>query len=178
MDASRGTPMNTLQSKIFRRKGQNRRVVHFGQGLVEFAVILPLMLTLIAGIIEFGRLAATYAAVSSASREGARYGAAVGNSGEGTVARYEDCLGIRDSAQRIASAFIDIDYSNIQIRYDRGPETVVYATCKPPVGSVQLGDRIVVTIVVTYKPLLALGLDTFQITSEAKRTIVKEVELD
>lgn len=169
--------MDILKGKRSRWKGRNRRAVLIGQGLVEFAVILPLLLTLVAGIIEFGRLAATYAAVSSASREGARFGAAVGNSGEGTVARYEDCLGIRDAARRIASAFTDIEYSNIQIYYDTGPGTAVYAACKPPVGTVQLGDRIVVKVEVTYKPLL-IGFDPIQVISEAKRTIVKEVELE
>lgn len=168
--------MNT-RSVDDRCKDQNRRTSLLGQGIVEFAIILPLLLTLVAGVIEFGRLAATYAAVSSASREGARYGAAVGNSGEGTVARYEDCMGIREAARGIASALTDIDYYDIEIMYDTGPGTAVYATCKPAVGTVQLGDRIVVRVEATFQPLLSIGLEPIQITSEAKRTIVKEVEL-
>lgn len=170
--------MKNILRKLSLRKGYNRRSVLNGQGLVEFAVILPLMLTLIMGIIEFGRLAITYTAVSTASREGARYGAAVGNNGVGTVARYEDCIGIRDSAKRVASAFTNIDYSNIQIEYDTGPGSAVYANCQPPVGAVELGHRIIVRVVVTYEPLFSVGIEPFQITSEAKRTIVKEVELN
>lgn len=169
--------MNAIKPEK-RRIGQPRNFVHRGQGLVEFAVILPLLLTLIAGIIEFGRLAATFAAVSSASREGARFGAAVGNSGDGTVARYEDCVGIREAARGIASAFTSIDYSDIEIMYDTGPGTAVYATCKPTVGSVQLGDRIVVRVEVTFEPILfSIGLKPIHVSSMAKRTIVKEVEL-
>lgn len=170
--------MNILRGIRFRSKGQRRRAVLLGQGIVEFAVILPILLTLITGVIEVSRLAATYAAVSSASREGARYGSAAGNSGEGTVARYEDCVGIRESAKRLVSAFTDIDYTGIQIFYDTGPGTVVYSACKPPVGAVQLGDRIVVRVEVTYEPLLFIGLDPIQVTAETKRTIVKEVELE
>jgi Flp pilus assembly protein TadG len=170
--------MNILRVIGFRSKGQRRRAVLLGQGLVEFAVILPLLLTLITGVIEVSRLVATYAAVSSASREGARYGAATGNNGEGTVARYEDCVGIRESVKRMASAITDIDYTSIQIFYDTGPGTTVYSACKPPVGSVQLGDRIVVRVEVTYEPLLSIGLDPIQVIAETKRTIVKEVELE
>jgi Flp pilus assembly protein TadG len=149
-----------------------------GQGLVEFAVILPLMLTMIMGIVEFGRLAVTYAAVSSASREAARYGAAVGNSGFGTVTRYKDCFGIRDAALRITSAVTEIEPSDISIEYDTGPGTAVYAICEPPAGVVQLGHRIIVRVEATYEPILPVGLNPFTITSEAKRTIVKDVELD
>jgi Flp pilus assembly protein TadG len=149
-----------------------------GQGFVEFAVILPVMLTMIMGIVEFGRLAATYAAVASASREAARYGAAVGNSGFGTVDRYKDCIGIRDAALRIASGFTEVQYSDISIEYDTGPGTAVYAACEPPLGMVQLGHRIIVKVEATYQPIFSLGLEPFTISSEAKRTIVKEVELN
>lgn len=167
--------------KSFRNNSQEDRKLNRraggGQGLVEFAIILPLMLMLLIGIIEFGRLGTTYAAVTSASREAARYGAAVGNDGLGTVARYKDCVGIRSAATRVASAFAAISGSDIVIQYDSGPGTITYSDCAPPVGAVQLGDRIIVRVETTYQPLLAVGLSPFQITSEAKRTIVKEVEL-
>lgn len=168
--------------KVFRnipredRQGKGR--ARKGQGLVEFAIILPLMLSLIVGIIEFGRLATTYAAVSSASREAARYGAAVGNDGFGTVARFKDCAGIRSAATRIAAAFAAISASDIVIQYDSGPGTATYSSCAPPIGAVQLGHRIIVRVQTTYQPLLAVGLEPFQIMSEAKRTIVKAVELN
>jgi Flp pilus assembly protein TadG len=41
----------------------------------ELALVLPLLLTLILGCVDFGRIAYTYCAVSNASREGAEYGA-------------------------------------------------------------------------------------------------------
>ncbi|GAI52994.1 unnamed protein product, partial [marine sediment metagenome] len=67
------------------------------QGLVEFALVLPLLLLLILGIIEAGRLLFIYSAVNTASREAARYGSAAGDVG-GYVAHYEDCAGIRARA--------------------------------------------------------------------------------
>jgi Flp pilus assembly protein TadG len=45
-----------------------------GQALVEFAVILPLLLLLIMGIIEFGLMLNSYLTVRNVSREGARAG--------------------------------------------------------------------------------------------------------
>jgi Flp pilus assembly protein TadG len=49
---------------------RNRR----GQALAEFALVLPLVLLFIAGIIEMGRAWNIKQAVTDAAREGARYG--------------------------------------------------------------------------------------------------------
>lgn len=46
-----------------------------GQVLVEAALVLPILLMLLFGIIEFGRIFNTYLIVSNASREGARLAA-------------------------------------------------------------------------------------------------------
>lgn len=45
-----------------------------GQGLVEFALAIPVLLLLTAGIIDFGRGVAAYAQLSNCAREGARAG--------------------------------------------------------------------------------------------------------
>ncbi|NBD36935.1 MAG: pilus assembly protein, partial [Chloroflexi bacterium] len=45
-----------------------------GQGFVEFALILPVLLLIIVGIMEFGHLFIVYASLTNASREGTRYG--------------------------------------------------------------------------------------------------------
>jgi len=44
-----------------------------GQGLLEFALITPLLLALIFGIIEFSRIFAAWLAVQNAARYGVRY---------------------------------------------------------------------------------------------------------
>jgi Flp pilus assembly protein TadG len=46
-----------------------------GQGLVEFALILPIFLLLLLGIVEFGRIISSQMIVSNASRTGARIAA-------------------------------------------------------------------------------------------------------
>ena len=46
-----------------------------GQALVEMALILPLLLLLLFGIIEFGRVMSAGIIVTHGARDGARYGA-------------------------------------------------------------------------------------------------------
>ena len=45
-----------------------------GQAVVEFTLVLPILLLIICGIIEFGMLFHNQLMISSLSREGARYG--------------------------------------------------------------------------------------------------------
>lgn len=45
-----------------------------GQALVEFAIILPILLILIMGIVQFGLVLNAYITIENASREGARRG--------------------------------------------------------------------------------------------------------
>ena len=46
----------------------------YGQELVEYALILPLFLILILGILDLGRVVYYYSAMQNVVREGARYG--------------------------------------------------------------------------------------------------------
>lgn len=58
------TKAGSLSSKLRRRAE--------GQSLVEFVLVLPLLLVLVFGIIEFGNLWRQYQIVTNAAREGAR----------------------------------------------------------------------------------------------------------
>ncbi|MEN6328104.1 MAG: TadE family protein [Syntrophomonas sp.] len=60
--------MRKMRSLLFREEGQS---------LVEFAMVLPLLLLLLMGIIEFGRIISAYMVINNLAREGARF-AAVG----------------------------------------------------------------------------------------------------
>ena len=55
-----------------------------------------------------------YSAVVSASREAARYGAAILDTGGG-VAQYEDCNGIREAAKRMGQ-YAGVSDANIAIQ--------------------------------------------------------------
>ena len=57
-------------------KKKSKKVLNneHGGSLVEFAIVLPLLLIILFGIIEFGILLYNQAVITNASREGARYG--------------------------------------------------------------------------------------------------------
>lgn len=45
-----------------------------GQSLVELALVLPILITILFGILEFGRIFHSYLVITHAAREGARFG--------------------------------------------------------------------------------------------------------
>lgn len=60
-----------------------------GQSLTEFAVILPLLLLILLGIIDFGRGVYAYHVVASSAREGARIGQIPTSTAADIVARVQ-----------------------------------------------------------------------------------------
>lgn len=54
------------------RAKRRDRVTDRGAAMVEFAILLPLLLLVIAGIVDFGRAFFTEVALTNAAREGAR----------------------------------------------------------------------------------------------------------
>jgi hypothetical protein len=147
--------------------------------MVEFALILPILLLLIFGIIEVSRLLFFYSIVATASRDASRYGAAVGIGPNG-VRRYVDCAGIREAALG-SGRFAGVASGNVVITYDHGPGTTAIVGCNPnPIDykTVYLGDRLIVTVSTAYAPIVPLvNIPSYSISSRAIRTIVKEVHL-
>jgi len=148
------------------------------QGMVEFAIILPILLLLIFGIIEFGRLMFIYASVASASREAVRYGSAVDDTGG--LPRYADCAGIRAAAKRIGD-FAGVQDADIAIKYDDGITPLTgAASCESitDLSKIELGDRVVVSVKADYAPVVMfVNIPSFPITSTSARTIIKRVPI-
>ena len=143
-----------------------------GQGLVEFALVMPIFLTLLMGIVEFGRLMIIYSGAATASREAARYGASVGTSPSG-IEHFRDCDGIRATAKNIAG-LTPIEDSDITIQYDN-PSTGFFEGSCPP-SRFELGDRIVVQVNLTFDPIVPLiDLPPIPIASETKRTVLRDI---
>ncbi|MBN1179864.1 MAG: pilus assembly protein [Anaerolineae bacterium] len=132
-----------------------------GQGLLEFALILPLLLLIIMAIIDFGWIFLVYANVFNASREGVRYG----------VTRPRDYFGI-DSSARSRIAIVPSDDVNISTWYDHGPdEATAWFT---DTNTVQIGDRVVVDVQYTVMPITPLMqpiLGDLNLHARAARTI-------
>jgi len=170
--------------RFLRLGGRHQR----GQGLVEFALVLPVLILLVIGTMEFGYFFFVYSTVNTSAREAVRYGAGVGNSDNG-VPYYQDCLGIREVATRIGR-YANIQPGDVRIYYDNG----IDESTKAPIGRVEvcsamqnssgtelgLNQRIVVEVDVNYSPIILKGTlpDSIPIHSESARTIVVSLQLD
>jgi Flp pilus assembly protein TadG len=148
------------------------------QGLVEFALALPILILIFFGLIDLGRFLFVYAAITSASREAARYGSAGGNTPDG-VPRYMDCTGMVDAAMRIGN-FAGVQSSDISIQYDRGPGTSVFSNCPTSFPEDIIGgvDRVIVQVSTTFTPMaLFFGIDPIDIDSSSARTVIKNIQV-
>lgn len=144
--------------------------------MVEFALALPLLLSIIIGGIDLARYVAVHSAANAASREASRYASAVGPSGEATR-RYVNCAGIRAAAQGAAATVNVSGAGAVVIGYEDGDGDGQPATTAcppaPTASSVHRLDRIVVTVRVRFQPIVGF-LPAFDIVSTDRRTIVKE----
>jgi len=130
-----------------------------GQGLVEFALILPFLLLLVLGIFEFGYVFTVYSGMFNAAREGARYG----------VVNPRDVMGIV-SGVREKIFLVDPAVVNIAVAYDNGPDTSVFTNTT----QVQIGDRVLVYLAYdlpTITPVIQSIVSTLYIETEAARTV-------
>jgi Flp pilus assembly protein TadG len=76
--------MKTLANRAFQRLRLLRRS-EYGGAMVELAVVLPVLILLAIGVMDYGRVFFTSIAVANAARAGAEFGAAVtGNQNDQT----------------------------------------------------------------------------------------------
>ncbi len=154
------------------------------QAMVEFALALPLLLLVLYGLLEVGRLLFMYSSVTTASREAARFGAAWGIDDFG-YPHYQDCAAIRGAAKNVG-ILLNLQDSNIAVSYDHGPSGTGTAIpdCTASSGAQTninpaSGDRIKVTVSIQYSPILPFTpLTSWPITSTAYRTIMGEIDLN
>lgn len=146
--------------------------------MVEFAIAIPVLAILMFAIVDGSRLAAADQAVSTASREAARYGSAIGENDSG-VPRFIDCAGIRDAA-RAAVAVVDLEDDQIDIWYDSGPGTPSHEVCPagvatPDPTAIASGDRVVVNISADFQSNIPFLSSVFSktIQSTDHRTIFR-----
>lgn len=64
-----------------------------GQSVTEFALILPVLIIVMAGLLDLGRLYYSYVAVTDAAGEGAAYAAIHPADTDGIIARAQDACG-------------------------------------------------------------------------------------
>lgn len=159
--------------------------------MVEFALVLPILLVLIWGILETGRLLFIYASTVTAARQAARYGSATGVNPNNNKPYYQDCDGITGAARRLE--FIH-RFQSIDVSYDGGvsdvngdniidetTEATPLNPANPACGAyldAQNGDRIIVEVVTQWQPIVPLvPLSAFPIRARSERTILATVDI-
>ena len=144
-----------------------------GQALVEFALVLPILLLIIFGIFDAGRLIYTYNTVSNSSRDAARV-AIVNQSPDGTntcdtesaTAYPVGCAISSGTALGLKKADIDVTYTDPS---DTGD-------CQDQAGNkvILMGCVATVTVTATYQPLTpVIGqlIGTIDVSSTTKMPI-------
>lgn len=144
---------------------------------MEAALVLPMLLLLLWGTVEVGRLVAVWNGVNTAAREGARYGIATGLSTNGGP-RYTDCDEISAAAVAL-SGLADLTPASVSISYDHGSGSPFHdcTSGDPTASAIVHGDRVVVTASQTFQsgiPLVRDFLGPMTLTGTDTRTIFKE----
>lgn len=158
------------------RKGGRER----GATLVEFAIVLPLLLLLLFGLVEFARIVTEFTTVRTAAREGARFATTV-DATSGTP-NYADCSGIIAAAQ---SRAVVGNLQSIDVLWsfpDGGTFTCSDTNDADPVwtteDAIPAGTEISVTVTSQFDsvvPLLEVFLDGIDLDSTQTRQIFKGV---
>lgn len=148
--------------------------------MTEMALTFPLVLLVIMGIMDFGRVLFLYSQVANAAREGARYGSVVGifDEGAGEVEQFRDCAAIRQSVrERFGLALTVLDEA-IDITYDDGATALPFhcnGTYGPLADQVPPGSRILVQVDSEFEfitPGVTAFIDSVPVSFKAARTII------
>src|SRR5258707_803770 len=109
-----------------------------GQGLVEFALVMPILLLILMGVIDFGWMLFNYSQLYNGLRDGLRYASVPGFNSASP--QYKDCNGIK--AEIVNQAGLSgITVGEITVGYDDGnPATPLTACPATRTG----GDRVVI----------------------------------
>jgi len=83
-----------------------------GQALVEFALIVPIFILLLVGILDLGRAIYAYNTVANASREGVRVGIVNQNVGAITDHAVDHAVALGLDASSIDVDFLEADYTD------------------------------------------------------------------
>ena len=109
-----------------------------GNAILEFAIMLPILILLISGIIDFSLLFYDKAVITNASREGARYGVIL-----------QTTYPTSTAVQTYTKAYC----ANRLITF-ASPAPVVTVTVTPSSGAPKFGDSLTVTVNYTYTDIM------------------------
>ncbi|MBX3048906.1 MAG: pilus assembly protein [Anaerolineales bacterium] len=145
--------------------------VSSGQGTLEFALVIPVLLLVIFAIFEGARAVFIYQSISTASREAARLGS--------STQYYLNCTAIRDKALEYAGVARSTA-GDIDIYYVRDDLSKIGDCGSVTAAQIETGHRIVVEVTGYFDPAAAIPLmriPQMTFNSTTRRTILKSVEV-
>jgi hypothetical protein len=143
--------------------------------MVEVGLVLPIFILTLIAILEFGYFAAVASAISTASREGARFGSTVDDSlGD---PNYLNCAEIIAHAEELAGPIVDLT-GDITVGYDTDGGTNIDVACSGALDpdDIDRWDRIIVEVNYAWQPLtpiMGVLIADRTLNSIDRRSIVK-----
>ena len=117
-------PLQITSNKMSQSRSPRARKWGKAQGLVEFAIVLPILLLLIFGLIEFARIFQAWLSVTNSARFGLRYAV----TGEFNQAHCQDLNGnglICNAETDRTSRYAEIDHARLGSIYDVSRNTAI-----------------------------------------------------
>lgn len=108
-----------------------------GQSLTEFALMLPLLIVVLLGVLEVAHIYQAYVTITNAAREGARYG----------IEHPTDNTGIKNHAVQEGSSEIPLNTGNVNNPVCTAIASGTGVAC----AGAQNGDKITVTVNFNYQ---------------------------
>ena len=142
----------TMSSRKLHKLFRSFRIYRRGAAVVEFAIVAPVLLLLVFGMIEYGRLVMVQQVITNATREGARQAVLDGATTTSVTTVVNDFL----TASRISGA-------------------VVTVTPNPP-SSAAFGDPVTVSVQVPFSQVSWLPTPMFLSTTTLSATTVMRRE--
>lgn len=136
-----------------------RRLRESGQSLAEFALVFPILMLVMVGLIDGTRAVFAYNTVENAAREGARYGIVHGSS----------------SLDPVGPGVNETNLVQYVGRYTRSFSTSdVTVTPSWPSGSNAIGSKVKVTVNYQYRPIFGqvLGIGALTLSASSVMVIV------
>lgn len=170
---------------IEKKYSKGKRMRGFkAQAITEFAIVIPILMLVLVGVLEVGRYIFIYSAATNASRNASRYASAVGRADNG-LTKFNYCEGIKQTALN-STYLVNRNTIGVTIHYDDGQGNQLgecnlwNASQVDPdlIGVVDTADRVEVTVTIQYSPMVSLvPLQPQTITSSSARTILGIIDL-
>jgi Flp pilus assembly protein TadG len=146
-----------------RRRRPAGRASSRGQSLVEFALVFPIFILLLAGMIDFGIGLYSYMTINNAARDAARLGS--------TMCSANPCSGAVAARATAASSGLGITTTITCNKVNPDGSKGAAVNCAS--GTAGKGDQVTVQIDYSYRMIWPLGFGT-QIPMTASMTLLVE----